>query len=166
MTIIMRQLSIGATILFLVSNHPLFIGFTLITVRIIFSILIFLNSSTAWISYILMVVFLRGSIVIFIYITSISSNELFKFNISYVWLYLIISGLFIFLRRKSKTFENSLNRLNSIKAELNRNSIEIIYKTYSRPLSLMTLFIILYLLLVIVVAVKITISTKAPVRIN
>lgn len=164
MTIIIRQISLTLAIIFLSSNHPLTLGFILIATRIIFSILIFLNSRTAWISYIVIIVFLRGSIVIFIYITSISSNETIFIDLNYIYL-LLFSNLFFFIYSiNTSNVLYNLKNLNSLNTIVKNNSIEIVYKTYSYRLRILTLFIIIYLLLIIIVAVKVTVIVKSPIR--
>jgi len=163
MTIIISQASLTLAILFLSTRHPLSLGFILIVTSVVFSILIFLSSRTAWISYIVMIVFLRGSIVIFIYITSISSNEAIYFDFKYILLRIIIN-IILLLTNKIYLFNYNTKNLNSLNPLNNSNSLEIIYKTYRNSLNFLTIFIIIYLLLIIIVAVKISIIVKSPVR--
>lgn len=166
MTIIISQITLTLAVLFLSSNHPLSLGFILIATRILFSILIFLRSRTAWISYIVIIVFLRGSIIIFIYITSISSNETIHFDLKYIYLALILNTLYFLRTNKIFNFFFNYKNLRNLKNNLTRNSLEMIYKTYRTSLNFITTFIIIYLLLIIIVAVKIAILVKSPVRLQ
>lgn len=162
MSLIFSQIIIIRIIIFLRTNHPITLGFLLIFSSVIFSIIIFLISRTPWISFVLIIVFLRGSIVIFIYITSISSNEVI--SIEFKFLPIIVLLILILIINNNNPLYNNIKNLNPIKNLINRNSIEIIYKTYNNSLNFFTLFIIIYLLLIIIVAVKITISSKSPLR--
>lgn len=162
MTILISQTSILLLIIFLATTHPITLGFILIFTSIIYSILIFLRSRSPWIPFILIIVFLRGSIVIFIYITSISSNETISLEIKFIPLILISSV--ILLINNNLIFRFNIKNLNPLKNLTNSNSVELIYKTYNISLNLLTLFIIIYLLLIIIVAVKITILSKTPLR--
>lgn len=162
MILIISQISFFSIVIFLITSHPLTLGFVLIILSVIFSILIFLRARSTWISFVLMIVFLRGSIVIFIYITSISSNEIIDFKFKYTPI--IAALLLIYALNYWFLPSPAIKSLNPLNNAINRNSIEIIYKTYNISLNFFTLFMIIYLLLIIIVAVKITIISKTPLR--
>ena len=109
----------------------------------------------------LIIVFLRGSIVIFIYITSISSNEIINLDIKFLPLMILLITI---LTLNNNTTSFNFKNLRPLKNIINRNSVELIYKTYNFSLNFFTLFIIIYLLLIIIVAVKISTTAKAPLR--
>ena len=152
-------------ITFIISNHPLIIGFLLIISRILYGLIFYILNSIPWLVYILVIIFVRGAIVIFIYIASLSSNEpiniIIKPTIKNILLAIIIlSILFIFIKQLKINYIN----LNSINQFLRINSIEVIYKTYNFILIEITISLTIYLLLVLIVRVKIVKNFKLPLR--
>lgn len=151
-------------IIFIVINHPLIIGFTLMLSRIIYGVMLYLLNSSSWFIYILVIIFVRGVIVIFIYISSLSSNEPITFSFTTLYkinfIFLIISPLFI-LTKQLKTNYLTINLINQI---FFQSSINLIYKTYNKILLEITILLTIYLLVVLIVAIKIVNNFKIPLR--
>ncbi len=147
--------------------HPLSIGLTLLIQTILISLSAGLITYTYWFSYILFIIFLGGILVLFIYVTSLASNESFSF--SYSSLAFSISLILIFIPLSifydpllNETLTNS--PLSSL--TLNSSSVFIIRWIYSTNLINFTLFIILYLLLTLIVVVKISNLFRGPLRLS
>lgn len=154
------------TTIFVISNHPLIIGFTLIISRVIYAIILYLLNSSSWLIYILIIIFVRGVIVIFIYIARLSSNEpiTFSFNLFFkINLIFTIFLIFFILTKQLKTnyFTNPV-----INQFFKPQSIELIYKTYNKIILETTIILTIYLFIVLVVAVKIVNNFKIPLRSN
>nr|WOW99149.1 NADH dehydrogenase subunit 6 [Tropiduchidae sp. 1 WQW-2023a] len=62
-------------------NHPISMGTTLMMQTILISILMFKTSASPWFSYILFITIIGGMMVMFMYMSSIASNEKFKMNL-------------------------------------------------------------------------------------
>lgn len=148
------------------------IGIVLVIQTLIISIIIGLISKTFWFSYILFLIFLGGILILFIYITSLASNELFFFSIKYFFI-IIASTIFIFslILILDKNFiyfylENlEIKSIRNIFIYINENVL-ILRKLYNFPINLITIILINYLFLTLIISVKITNLFKGPLRSN
>jgi NADH-ubiquinone oxidoreductase chain 6 len=135
-------------IIFLSANHPLMIGLILLAQTISISLFSGLTLSSFWFSYILILVFLGGILILFIYVASIASNE--KFSKYTFFPSLLFSLLFTLIIRK--LFFPSILRIKMSENERNPSYIWL----YSWPLIILLRFLIIYLFIVLVAIVKIT----------
>lgn len=129
-----------------------------------------LTIKSFWFSYILFLVFLGGLLVLFIYVTSLASNEIFNFSNKIVIfnLFRFFLIILIFLIIDKTLLLNNLLRLendnlNFIKSFLIENSLTL-NKLYSFPINLITILLIIYLFLTLIAAVKITNVFEGPLR--
>nr|YP_010564699.1 NADH dehydrogenase subunit 6 [Lordithon arcuatus]UZA61076.1 NADH dehydrogenase subunit 6 [Lordithon arcuatus] len=156
-------LSLIFTTIFVLMNHPLTMGITLLLQTIIISLisgLLFLNF---WYSYILFLIMVGGMLVLFVYMTSIASNEKFKFSLkislfSSIFLFTLMSIWFISDKFMSPIFmkTNSINFMNMYELTLN--------KFINYPMMNIFLMIIIYLFITLVAVVKITNLKIGPLR--
>lgn len=133
------------------------------------SIISGLITKTFWFSYILFLVFLGGILVLFIYVTSLASNEIFTFSTKLlissisIFIIIIISLYFIdksILLQYTNLEIQSISNLNSYIIE---NSLSL-NKLYNYPTNLLTILLINYLLITLIAVVKITNLFKGPLR--
>lgn len=157
---------------FIIIKHPLAIGIVLIIQTLVISLIIGLISKTFWFSYVLFLIFLGGILILFIYITSLASNELFFFSIKYFFT-ILISTIFVFLTilmlDKNIIYfylENlEMKSINNLFIYINENVL-ILRKLYNFPINLITILLINYLFLTLIISVKITNLFKGPLRSN
>nr|YP_009689497.1 NADH dehydrogenase subunit 6 [Lepidurus apus lubbocki]QCZ36059.1 NADH dehydrogenase subunit 6 [Lepidurus apus lubbocki] len=150
--------------LFLTLSHPLSMGLSLIFQTLLVCLMsgtLFLNY---WFSYTLFLIFLGGLLVLFIYISSLASNEMFKFNTNNFILNLMFSIL-IFMIINSK-FEDSWNILMTENWTMMLSYKLLLSKIYTPLMFQMTLFLITYLLLCLMVVVNITKFDTSPLRLQ
>jgi len=142
-------------------------GLILLIQTINISLITGISTYSFWFSYILFLIFLGGILVLFIYVSSLASNEPFSFSIINFLLFLFILGAsFIVLTLVDFTsIPSALSAPSSSISEIYSTSI-IIRWIYSKNLMSFTLFIINYLLLTLVVVVKITNLFKGPLRLS
>lgn len=150
-------------------KHPLAIGLILLIQTLLTSLLTGIYVKTFWFSYVLFLIFIGGILVLFIYVTSLSSNEIFSISFKLLFITIIIIIIFInfsFFIDKSliETFINN-NEINTffINSLMPENSIEL-NKIYNFPTNLITLLLINYLFLTLLVTVKITKKNYGPLR--
>lgn len=125
---------------------------------------------TFWFSYILFIVFLGGMLVLFIYVTSLASNEIFILSIKTIQLIFItifISRVLYFLIDSfilrsflSLLDISSLPNPNSFIPE---NTINL-NKLYNYPTNFLTVVLINYLFLTLIAVVKVTNIFYGPLR--
>nr|QZZ24842.1 NADH dehydrogenase subunit 6 [Thitarodes sp.] len=154
-------------------NHPLSMGLMLLLQTILISLISGSMISTFWFSYILFLTILGGLLVMFIYVASIASNEMFKFNSNLLLFYMMmIMLMFIIMLKFNNLYWLNLN----INSELlnfwnkmiffnNENSINI-SKIYNNQSYFLTLMSIIYLLITLFAIIKIININYGPLRAN
>nr|YP_010321748.1 NADH dehydrogenase subunit 6 [Asiagomphus coreanus]UKO32842.1 NADH dehydrogenase subunit 6 [Asiagomphus coreanus] len=154
--------------LFTKMNHPMNMGILLLIQTLMTCLLTGFMSYTTWFSYILFLVFLGGMLVLFIYMTSIASNEVFQKS-NYLLMIImmltttIILGVMMFMDPMMVSFTNSPENLNTI--NITENSENMMLATlYNMPNATITIFMVLYLFLTLIVIVFITKSHQGPLR--
>nr|YP_009532933.1 NADH dehydrogenase subunit 6 [Eumantispa harmandi]AMW67940.1 NADH dehydrogenase subunit 6 [Eumantispa harmandi]AYG51268.1 NADH dehydrogenase subunit 6 [Eumantispa harmandi] len=155
---IILTLSFISSINFIKTNHPLAMGLNLMIQTILISILCGAMYMSYWFNYIMFLIMIGGMLVLFIYITSLASNELFNLSInnmiSLMLIMLLIMMMFMnmdnffFIKISSET-DFMLNCL------YNENSFNLI-KLYNNNTMNITLWMIIYLLITLIIVVKIT----------
>nr|YP_010610514.1 NADH dehydrogenase subunit 6 [Anabropsis maguanensis]WAP91029.1 NADH dehydrogenase subunit 6 [Anabropsis maguanensis] len=152
-------------------NHPLAMTLIILMQTLLICLMTGLISQSFWFSYILFLVFLGGMLVLFIYITSLASNEMFAIPTKFILLSLIILMILILT---SLILDSSLINLNIINNDMNttiNNSLYLynestisLMKLYNNPTELITLMLVLYLFLTLIAIVKITNIFQGPLR--
>lgn len=123
-----------------------------------------------WFSYILFLIFLGGVLVLFIYVTSIASNEIFYISLhpsTLILRSLIILIVIIFLYDPiiipDFITNSEINEISNKTIFVKENVINLT-KIYNYPTNFLTLILITYLLISLVVIVKITNIFYGPLR--
>nr|YP_009935693.1 NADH dehydrogenase subunit 6 [Macrosoma conifera]QNS38636.1 NADH dehydrogenase subunit 6 [Macrosoma conifera] len=156
-------------------NHPLSLGLMIMIQTFLTCLLSGMLINTYWFSYILFLIFIGGLLVLFIYVSSIASNEKFKISIfNNIMLTMMIFFICVF---SSFFFINKLNWMNfSLNYEMNKffnmflffnneNKINL-SKLYNKQTYLMMMMMMIYLFISLVAIVKITNIFFGPLRSN
>nr|YP_010730241.1 NADH dehydrogenase subunit 6 [Biomeigenia flava]WEG23056.1 NADH dehydrogenase subunit 6 [Biomeigenia flava] len=149
-------------------KHPLMMGLMLLIQTMFICLMTGLITKTFWFSYILFLVFIGGMLVLFIYIISLASNEMFSFSLKLMiyslLMFTMMMLIFYMMKKKFFFYKNleilSINYLNSYIME---NSLSI-NKLYNYPTNLLTILLMNYLLITLIAVVKITKLFKGPLR--
>nr|YP_008081550.1 NADH dehydrogenase subunit 6 [Ascalohybris subjacens]AGK07594.1 NADH dehydrogenase subunit 6 [Ascalohybris subjacens] len=160
MMLILTSMNMIMSMNFIQIKHPLAMGLTLLLQTIIISLICGLFTHSYWFAYILFLIMLGGMLVLFIYVTSLASNELFSFsmkNMLYSMMVFMLMIMIMLVIDKSLILHNSMEMFmftpeNSLFTE---NEISLI-KLYNNPTMNITVLMINYLLLTLIVVVKIT----------
>nr|AXI98555.1 NADH dehydrogenase subunit 6 [Pseudoniphargus cupicola] len=163
MTLLLSSLSLVVSVMFLLTIAPLFMSLLIILQTITLAIIINMITMTSWFSFMLVMIYLSGMMVIFIYVSSMASNELFFPN-NY-----LLAPLFIIFAITTALVSNYMlgspsdytNELNLI---LTKITIFKTMKMYSKPLFIMTILLILYLLLAMIMVSKNSSFSYGPLR--
>nr|YP_010490508.1 NADH dehydrogenase subunit 6 [Smilium sinense]UWM12994.1 NADH dehydrogenase subunit 6 [Smilium sinense] len=147
-------------LLFLFMFHPLGMIFILIMQTFSISVIIFYLLHFPWFSYTLILVFLGGMLILFMYMSNIASNEMFKVNfmISIPITVLPLMGYFMNMMMQNMTLESSTFGFESF------NKISIL-KMFSWPIMPVTLLMAMYIILTLLVVVKISKMQYGPLRV-
>nr|YP_010958773.1 NADH dehydrogenase subunit 6 [Eumorphobotys obscuralis]WNB40521.1 NADH dehydrogenase subunit 6 [Eumorphobotys obscuralis] len=164
-------MSISLIMFFL--NNPLSMGLMILIQTLLTCLISSMIIKTYWFSYILFLTFLGGLLVLFIYVSSIASNEIFKTSF-FMNIYYILNLFLIILM--SMMFMNNLSWMN-----LNINNMEMnnffnmflffnnenkinMSKLYNNQTFLIMILLIIYLFITLIAVVKITNISYGPLR--
>nr|UUF67512.1 NADH dehydrogenase subunit 6 [Hierodula sp.] len=164
MMYMLLSLSITLSIIFLFLNHPLSMGLILFLQTISMCLISGFMSLSFWFSYVLLLIYLGGMLVLFMYVTSLASNEMFfysnKILFTIICLPLIFFSIyFIYPNYPSNFYENTENSL--ILSSIPNN---FLLKMYNQPINMITILIASYLFLTLIAVVKIINIYKGPLR--
>nr|WJW73798.1 NADH dehydrogenase subunit 6 [Pseudomicrodon sp.] len=163
------SLSLMMGFLFTQMNHPLSMGLILLIQTILITCITGMIYKTFWFSYILFLIFVGGMLVLFIYVTSLASNEMFSLNMKYhgfLFVFLISCTLMSIFMDKMLLFNfnnNEMNSLINLNSFIQENTLNL-NKLYNYPTNMLTILMINYLLLTMIISVKITKLFYGPIR--
>nr|AND96065.1 NADH deshydrogenase subunit 6 [Onthophagus sp. BMNH670919] len=150
------------SLLMIWTKHPLSMGLILLIQTINLSLYMGYLNSNYWYSYILFLIMIGGMLVLFIYMTSVASNEkfypsikLFMFTMSMLFFYMFIKMMinpYYFL------INSNFNEYQQMNINLSLN------KYFNLPNSIIMYLLITYLLITLLVIVKITSFKKGSLR--
>nr|YP_010962596.1 NADH dehydrogenase subunit 6 [Euphausia crystallorophias]WNI01992.1 NADH dehydrogenase subunit 6 [Euphausia crystallorophias] len=167
--IMFYPLIISTSILFTRLVHPLAMGLALLFQTILICCTTGLSNLSFWFSYILFLIFLGGMLVLFIYVTSLASNEMFKPSIiSFMAIASIsITGGLLLLCDPMMLSQSTLLKMSSfIKDTCYSTDLELVATIYNSTNMNMTIFMVFYLLLTLIVVVKVTGNFFGPLRLS
>nr|AVN67852.1 NADH dehydrogenase subunit 6 [Polyphaga aegyptiaca] len=153
-------LSIMTSIMFMYTNHPLTMGLTLLMQTIIICITSGMLTQTFWFSYILFLIFLGGMLVLFIYVTSLTPNEMFHLSTTMILMMMAtVSLTFLSINLPLNNMDMMTHKF------LMENEITpSLTKLYNKPNNMITILLATYLFLTLITVVKITNISKGPLR--
>nr|AQT26336.1 NADH dehydrogenase subunit 6 [Drosophila melanogaster] len=168
--LMLYSLIITTSIIFLNMIHPLALGLTLLIQTIFVCLLTGLMTKSFWYSYILFLIFLGGMLVLFIYVTSLASNEMFNLSMkltlfsSLILIFMLILS-FIMDKTSSSLFlmNDDMQSIINMNSYFMENSLSL-NKLYNFPTNFITILLMNYLLITLIVIVKITKLFKGPIR--
>nr|YP_010528881.1 NADH dehydrogenase subunit 6 [Scopula subpunctaria]AVM80874.1 NADH dehydrogenase subunit 6 [Ectropis obliqua]UXW89753.1 NADH dehydrogenase subunit 6 [Scopula subpunctaria] len=168
------MLMIILSIIMIFLNHPLSIGLLILMQTLLMCLISGMLIKTYWFSYILFLTFLGGLLVLFIYVSSIASNELFNisFNTKMLFMFsimlLMMSQLYLYLF-ENLNWMNLSNNMNDTDNMMNlsffnnENKINL-NKLYNNHTYMIMMMLVIYLFISLVAIVKITNIFYGPLR--
>uniref|UniRef100_A0AAU6PC51 NADH dehydrogenase subunit 6 n=1 Tax=Midoria longicornis TaxID=3133673 RepID=A0AAU6PC51_9HEMI len=140
-------------------KNPLSMGLLLMFYSFMISILMSKIMLTSWFCIILMLMMIGGLLVIFMYISSISSNEKFKLN-NFMLFYFIILVIYLdeFLM-ENHSFDSIFMNL-----EIDFSESISVVKLYNESSMMLTILMIIYLIFTMLVVSYIVKHYKGPLR--
>nr|AVN68115.1 NADH dehydrogenase subunit 6 [Carbrunneria paramaxi] len=156
------SMSTFISVMFLQMNHPLSMGMMLMIQTMLISLISGIISQSFWFSYILFLIFIGGMLILFIYITSLASNEMFLFS-SKMLIKSMITTLMMVILLKSFYFIY-YNQDTSNLMFINNPLMYSLNKLYNQYTNIITILLASYLFLTLIVVVKITNIFKGPLR--
>nr|AML26422.1 NADH dehydrogenase subunit 6 [Staphylinidae sp. BMNH 1274641] len=160
---IMIMLNLSLSIIFMFLNHPMTMGLILLIQTISISLITGTLTGNFWFSYILFLIMVGGMLVLFIYMTSIASNEIFNFSKNLMIYLIMIMIMMIMMKLLLDDYYIMISQY------LNENIM--IYSTnnnltkyFNYPSMLIIFIMIIYLFITLIAVVKITKIEYGPLR--
>nr|YP_009689692.1 NADH dehydrogenase subunit 6 [Trichoprosopon pallidiventer]QEE94434.1 NADH dehydrogenase subunit 6 [Trichoprosopon pallidiventer] len=168
MSLFLLILSFIMSFIFMQMKHPLAMGFMLLIQTCLISLFMGIFMQTFWFSYILFLIFMGGMLVLFIYVTSLSSNEMFSFSMKLMifFSFFFVYSLFVWFLDNSY-FDNFImnNEMNILtNSNFMFEDCLSLNKMYNFPTNLITIMLVNYLFLTLLMTVKITKKNYGPLR--
>nr|YP_010463406.1 NADH dehydrogenase subunit 6 [Cryptoperla kawasawai]UUK29382.1 NADH dehydrogenase subunit 6 [Cryptoperla kawasawai] len=170
LNLIMLCFSSILAMIFTTMNHPLAMGLMLLLQTLMICLITGLISQSYWFSYILFLVFLGGLLVLFIYVTSLASNEMFNLSSSSLIMFSIpfcVAITFVISTDPLPWLNSILNvDISTIPMTMNLHeeaSMSLI-KLYNQPTGIITLMLVMYLFLTLIAVVSVTKIFQGPLR--
>nr|UHA56162.1 NADH dehydrogenase subunit 6 [Artena dotata] len=153
-------------------NNPLSMGLMILFQTLLMCMLSGMLIKTYWFSYILFLTFLGGLLVLFIYVSSIASNELFKPSFNTKLLLIISLSVFILIQFyfmnnlywMNFSFNSDMNDFISLSLFMNNDNKINLNKLYNNQTFMIMLMLIIYLFITLIAVVKITNIFYGPLR--
>nr|AND96312.1 NADH deshydrogenase subunit 6 [Coprophanaeus sp. BMNH679884] len=136
-------------------KHPLSMGITLLIQTITISLTMGFFNLNYWYSYILFLVMIGGMLVLFIYMTSIASNEMFFPSMKLFIITIMIINIMLIIFMNLDTYYFMMNNFyenNTYQTNFNLS----LNKYLNFPNNFIMYMLIIYLLITLVAVVKIT----------
>nr|YP_010564738.1 NADH dehydrogenase subunit 6 [Volucella rufimargina]UZA61141.1 NADH dehydrogenase subunit 6 [Volucella rufimargina] len=170
MQLMLYSMTLIFSFMFLQMNHPMSMGLMLLIQTMLICLMTGLMTKTFWFSYILFLIFVGGMLILFIYVTSLASNEMFSMSMKMtlmmimmlmiMMIYIIITDKMMLIYNSTNNEMNSITEINSF---IKENTLNL-NKLYNYPTNMMTIMLITYLLITLIATVKITKLFYGPLR--
>nr|YP_010895012.1 NADH dehydrogenase subunit 6 [Caliprobola speciosa]WJW73525.1 NADH dehydrogenase subunit 6 [Caliprobola speciosa] len=170
MQLMLYSLTLLFSFIFMQMNHPLSMGMLLLIQTVMICCITGLMTKSFWFSYILFLIFIGGMLVLFIYVTSLASNEMFSLSMKMTTMtivaFLTLMLITLFMDKMILTFNSmniEMNSIMNINLYIKENSLNL-NKLYNYPTNMITILLINYLLITLIATVKITKLFHGPIR--
>nr|WRO45074.1 NADH dehydrogenase subunit 6 [Themus hedini] len=162
MTLIMILLAITPVFL----KHPISMGLNLLIQTIVIALITGFMSLNFWMSYLIFLVMIGGMLILFMYMTSIASNEKFIFSKSLLIIMSIYSMIFLFMLMFKNNNPFPIKNIDSI--ELMKFSMYEVSpnKYFMNNSKFILAILIIYLFITLIAIVSISNNTFGPLRQN
>nr|AML25668.1 NADH dehydrogenase subunit 6 [Histeridae sp. BMNH 1274739] len=143
--------------IFIQMKHPLSMTLILLMQTIIVSIQTGMVSFMTWFSYIMFLIMIGGMLVLFIYMTSVASNEKFSFKTND----LILPSLGVLIITMMQITSEQMNNPVNMWTQITSTSL---VKYFNFPSNLIILMMMIYLFFTLIAVVSISNISYGPLR--
>nr|YP_010142230.1 NADH dehydrogenase subunit 6 [Chthamalus malayensis]QQK92488.1 NADH dehydrogenase subunit 6 [Chthamalus malayensis] len=147
-------------LIFIFMFHPLAMIFVLIVQCMLISLMVHSVTHFPWFSYTLILVFLGGMLILFMYMSNIASNEMFKPNIKMLIPLVVIPMIAFFITSPKQDYS-----LESKIMEQHQFTNFMIFKPFSLSIMPVTMLMASYIILTLLTVVKISKMSQGPLRV-
>nr|ALY11326.1 NADH dehydrogenase subunit 6 [Tambocerus sp. PY-2015] len=156
MKIMLLKMMMSISSMVFTLKTPMSMGLLLMIQTIISTILMSKIMACSWMPMIIFLMMIGGLLILFMYMSSIASNEKFSFNIYYMML------IFIIITPVEEMFSET--SINEKLINLNSSESVTLMKIYNKKTFIITLLLFLYLFLAMITITFIVEMHKGPLR--
>nr|WNL54443.1 NADH dehydrogenase subunit 6 [Amitermes sp. B MLW-2023a] len=160
MTKLLMSMSTMTSLMFTQMKHPMAMGLMLLIQTTMVCLISGTMYSSFWFSYILFMIMIGGMLVLFMYMTSLASNEMFSPSNKMLMTSLMLLPILMHMM-PTVTNNKEMNMHNTMMEN------EILTTTtvmYNQMMGTMTTLLVLYMLLTLIVVVNIINVSSGPLR--
>nr|UGS80552.1 NADH dehydrogenase subunit 6 [Waoraniella jarlinsoni] len=165
--LILVTLSLFMTLLFFFATNPLTMGLILILQTILISLIMGFMQKSFWFLYILILIFIGGMLIMFIYMTSVFPNEKFVLNqkIMYMYMTIMLMSIPMFLiLNKTILLNFPMQELLNMNQSTENSILNYTIKIFNSNSNLILFFLVIYLFYCMLIIIKIINIFKGPLR--
>nr|WHM51846.1 NADH dehydrogenase subunit 6 [Cahuallitermes intermedius] len=160
MTKLLMSLSTMTSLMFTQMKHPLAMGLMLLMQTTMVCLISGTMYSSFWFSYILFMIMIGGMLVLFMYMTSLASNEMFSPSNKMMMITLATLPALMYTM-PTATNNKEMKMYETLMENEITTSTTVMY---NQMMGTMTTMLVLYMLLTLIVVVNIINVSKGPLR--
>nr|QZK22179.1 NADH dehydrogenase subunit 6 [Amitermes sp. QLD_277] len=160
MTKLLMSMSTMTSLMFTQMKHPLAMGLMLLIQTTMVCLISGTMYSSFWFSYILFMIMIGGMLVLFMYMTSLASNEMFSPSNKMLMATLMLLPILMYMM---PTVTNN-KEMNTHSTMMENEILTTTTVMYNQMMGTMTTLLVLYMLLTLIVVVNIINVSKGPLR--
>nr|YP_009351089.1 NADH dehydrogenase subunit 6 [Longustitermes manni]AQP28501.1 NADH dehydrogenase subunit 6 [Longustitermes manni] len=154
------SMSTMTSLMFTQMKHPLAMGMMLLLQTTMVCIISGTMYSSFWFSYILFMIMVGGMLVLFMYMTSLASNEMFSPSNKMLMITMTLMPMLTYIT-PTVTNNKEMNMHNTMmESEITTTTTVM----YNQMMGTMTTLLVLYMLMTLIVVVNIINVSKGPLR--
>nr|YP_009351362.1 NADH dehydrogenase subunit 6 [Nasutitermes exitiosus]AQP29348.1 NADH dehydrogenase subunit 6 [Nasutitermes exitiosus]AQP29574.1 NADH dehydrogenase subunit 6 [Nasutitermes exitiosus] len=154
------SMSTMTSLMFTQMKHPMAMGLMLLTQTIMICLISGTMYSSFWFSYILFMIMIGGMLVLFMYMTSLASNEMFAPSNKMLMASSITLPILIYLM-PTVTNNKEMNMHDTMMENEITTTTTVMY---NQMMGTITTMLVIYMLLTLIVVVNIINVAKGPLR--
>nr|QZK21425.1 NADH dehydrogenase subunit 6 [Amitermes sp. ANIC 0390]QZK22101.1 NADH dehydrogenase subunit 6 [Amitermes sp. QLD_232] len=160
MTKLLMSMSTMTSLMFTQMKHPMAMGLMLLIQTVMVCLISGTMYSSFWFSYILFLIMIGGMLVLFMYMTSLASNEMFSPSNKMLTATMILLPILMYIM-PTMTNNKEMNMHNTM---MENETLTTTTVMYNQMMGTMTTLLVLYMLLTLIVVVNIINVSKGPLR--
>nr|AQP28615.1 NADH dehydrogenase subunit 6 [Termes sp. A TB-2017] len=154
------SMSAATSLMFTQMKHPLAMGLMLLTQTTIVCLISGTMYKSFWFSYILFMIMIGGMLVLFMYMTSLASNEMFSPSNKMITATAMMMPILLYIM---PTVNNN-KEMNMHETMMENETTITTTVMYNQMMGTMTTLLVLYMLLTLIVVVNIINVSSGPLR--
>nr|YP_009351128.1 NADH dehydrogenase subunit 6 [Cavitermes tuberosus]AQP28628.1 NADH dehydrogenase subunit 6 [Cavitermes tuberosus] len=154
------SMSTATSLMFTQMKHPMAMGLMLLMQTTIVCIISGTMYKSFWFSYILFMIMIGGMLVLFMYMTSLASNEMFSPSNKMITAMMTMMPILLYIM---PTVTNN-KEMNVYETMMENETTTTTTVMYNQMMGTMTTLLVLYMLLTLIVVVNIINVSSGPLR--